>query len=57
MRDLKEIDIENFIERNISRIEIIWSEREYVKYWKFEASIQDNWKTLKIFINSNNKAI
>jgi hypothetical protein len=47
---LEENNVEAFIEANITRIEVIWDEREYVKYWKFEASIQDGWKTLKIFI-------
>ena len=45
---LEENNVEAYIESNITRIEIIWDEREYV--WKFEASIQDGWKTLKIFI-------
>lgn len=49
----QEIEIHNievFIDNTITRIEIIWEEREYVKRWQFEASIQDEWRTLKIFI-------
>lgn len=34
----------------ITRLEIIWEERELVKYWvSVELSLQDDWKTLKIF--------
>lgn len=53
MNSEKEIEINNveaFIDNHITRIEIIWEEREYVKRWQFEASIQDDWRTLKIFI-------
>lgn len=49
----QEIEIHNveaFIDESITRIEIIWTEREYVKRGKFETSIQDDWRTLKIFI-------
>ena len=43
-------NVEAFIDNSITRIEIIWKEREYVELGRFETSIQDEWKTLKIFI-------
>ena len=51
---MEEKEIEKYIENNISRIEIISIERDLVCYWAtFNASIQDNWRTLKIFVKKN----
>lgn len=42
-------EIEKLINENITRLEVIWQERELVRYGKISISIQDNWITLKIF--------
>lgn len=49
---VEENNIEAYIEQNVTRVEIIWTQREFVVYWKFTASIQDSWSTLKIFVNN-----
>jgi hypothetical protein len=45
-------NVEAFIDNSITRIEIIWEGREYVKRGRFETFIQDEWRTLKIFIKN-----
>lgn len=43
--------------KNISRLEVIWSERLLVKYniEIVDISLQDNWMTMKIFIKDIDK--